>query len=566
MDQSRSRLLTIPTEVQIEIFQSCGTFKQALSLAVTCKHLHRVWETYSTSIVSPIGRSSIPAFDDALMAVRATEHAAVYYTHLVHEAKGLPTSSPPPPSRVSISTLTSASAAKASISEAKKVIDLKLFVDYSFYLSHNPTAATHLACLTQKSTYIPLPVECEYRKKERERANGIGDTPSCTHSPTSSDNSNNNDDDDKEREWNLESLVYGGMYNLFTLSAILTNRYYEPFFTKNGVSVNLREGYEIFWPREAPNDPYIAAAVDSGAPGIIDENTERLREYYLPMRQLKDGEVEYLMEFDVFNKRKFKEARQGGLAEAFDEISDYFCERAKKRMKPTPKKPKVPISQTNGKGDGQVEAEEYLFDVSTAAEIQQMLILNNCYEVWMRMRERMDSLLEPVRLTHEKLLYALNRDDIKLTTIPVVFHAIYGVGDAMMPSTIEDFKTHSYGPVPPNLQGNDSNGQPLKHTEVSDVIYQLISNVGQELGDPGPGEDGGDSGRRYFEFGWTEYAFWEWVMKRRFGMRVNWKWAYVDSRYDDFVRYGRAFSGVEQFRKEIPGVVVSMNGDGSEVE
>ncbi|RVD86040.1 uncharacterized protein DFL_004334 [Arthrobotrys flagrans] len=487
------------------------------------------------------------------MAVRATEHAAAYYTHLVHFTKGLATISPPPPSRVSINTLISAGAAKASASEAKKILELKLFIDYSFYLSHHPTTTTHFACLTQKSTYIPLPKECEYRQQQREQANKNG----CTHNSTSADSDNDYEESD------LETLVYGGMYNFFTLSAILTNRYYEPFFTGSPIAANLREGYEIFWPREVSNDPYIAAAVDSGAPGIINKNTERLREYYLPMRQLRDDEVEYLMEWDVFNKEKFREMKQGGLAEAFDEIAAYLCERAKKRMKFTRKK--APLSKKRNKTEKEGEEEEYLFDISTAAEIQQMMILNNCYEVWMRMRERMDSLLEPVRLTHEKLLYALNRDDISLTTIPVVFHAIYGVGDAMMPSTIEDFKTHSYGPVPPNLQGNDSNGQPLKHTEVSDVIYQLISKVGQELGDPGPGEDGGDAGRRYFEFGWSEYAFWEWVMKRRFGMRVNWKWAYVDIRYDDFVRYGKAFGGIEQFRKEIPGVVVSLAG-GSEVE
>ncbi|KAK6348685.1 hypothetical protein TWF718_006472 [Orbilia javanica] len=555
MHQPASVLLTLPTEVLIRVIRSCSSFKQALSLVSACKHLRLVWETCSTSIVSYIGRAAIPAFDDALMAVRATEHAAAYYTHLVHVAKGLATVSPPPPSRVPIDTLISQGAAKASISEAKKIIDLKLFVDYSFYLSHHPTAATHLACLTQNSTYIRLPTECEYRKQEREQANKNGNTTNCAHNSTPAGFRG------YDEESNLEALVYAGMYNFFALSAALTNRYYEPFFEKNPISTNLREGYETFWPREVSNDPYIAAAVDSGIPGIINENTERLREYYLPMRQLADDEVTYLMEWDVFNKRKFREMRPGGLAEAFDEISAYLCERAKKQMKITAREN---LDPNHGGKNGTEEG--YLFDISTAAEIQHMMILNNCYEVWMRMRERLDSLLEPVRLTHEKLLYALNRDDIELTTIPVVFHAIYGVGDAMMPSTIDDFKTHSYGPVPPNLQGHDSNGQPLKHTEVSDVIYQLISKVGQEFGDPGPGEDGGDAGRRYFEFGWTEYAFWEWVMKRKFGMKINWKWSYVDSRYDSFVRYGKAFGGVEQFRKEIPGVVVSLASPDSEVE
>ncbi|KAK6519279.1 hypothetical protein TWF281_003115 [Arthrobotrys megalospora] len=552
MAPSNSLLLHLPAEIHIGILQSCSSYKQALSLIATCKQLYLLWETYSTSIVSYIGRNAIPAFDDALMAVRATEFAASYYTHLVHVAKGLPTISPAPPSRISIHTLASATGAKASISEAKRVLELKLFVDYSFYLSHHPTTATHLACLTQKSTYIPLPLPCTWRQQEREQAKNNEDISNCAHNSSSED-----------EESNLEALAYAGMYNFFTFSALLTNRYYEPFFTDNPISTRLREEYEIFWPREVSEDPAIAAAVDAGVPGVADENTERIREYYLPMRQLQDEEVTYLMQFDVFNKGKFREMKRGGLAEAFDEIADYFCERAKKRMNITPEKNLNTTNRKDVEEEGEEEQQgKYLFDASTAVEIQQMMILNNCYEVWMRMRERMDSLIEPVRLTHEKLLYALNRDGIKLTTIPVVFHAIYGVGDAMMPSTVEDFRTHSYGPVPPNLQGNDNDGRPLKHIEVSDVIYQLIRKVGQELGGPGPGEDGGDPGRRYFEFGWSEYAFWEWIMKKRFGLRVNWRWAYVDLKYDDFVRYGRAFNGIEQFRKEIPGVVVSLTGRG----
>ncbi|KAK6358746.1 hypothetical protein TWF730_008068 [Orbilia blumenaviensis] len=589
MNQSGSLLLRLPVEVQIGILQSCGSFKQALSLIATCKQLRLLWETYSTSIVSYIGRNAIPAFDDALMAVRATEHAAKYYTHIVHVAYGLPTASPPPPSTISINTLGAATAGKASVTEAKKVFDLKLFVDYSFYLSHHPTTATHLACLTQWSTYIPLPWACEYQREERG---------SICHVRKDGMRINTRSTNYNDEEARIEGLVYAGMYNFFTLSALLTNRYYEPFFTENPISTRLRNGYEIFWPREIYSDPSIASRAvlnpdggdgDGGGSMEIDENEARIREYYQPLRQLADDEVEYLMQWDVFNKVKFREARQGGLAEAFDEIAGYFCERARRRAKNStpeqysifgaekendrlPQRRSYPTptfgydTEEDEEEEGEREREreedkEYLFDTATAAEIQQMMILNNCYEVWMRMRERIDSLLEPVRLTHEKLLYALSRDNINLTTIPVVFHAIYGVGDAMMPSTIEDFRTHSYGPVPPNLQGNDKNGQPLKHTEVSDVIYQLINKVGQELGAPGPGEDGGDAGRRYFEFGWSEYAFWEWVMKKRFGMRINWKWVYVDSRYYDFVRNGRAFGGVEQFRREIPGVVIRRLGE-----
>ncbi|KAK6540658.1 hypothetical protein TWF694_008051 [Orbilia ellipsospora] len=543
-----SRLLSLPIEVQINILQSCDSYTQALSLVGTCRQLYSLWTTYSTSIVSYIGRNSIPAFDDALMTIRATIWASEYYHYMVHKSHSLPTESPPPPSKLSIRDLSSPTSPKATITETKSVLNLKLFVDYSLYLSHTPITATHLACLVQSSTYIPLPFACMYRecKQKERRPNTLDvDIPSEFEAGSA-------------RE--VERRVYVGMYTLFTISALMTNRYYAPFFEEGEIPRGLREGYSIFWPREVKNDPNVMIE-DVNAGGAV---PEEYREYFEPIRKLTDEEVEYLAGWDVFNKRRFREGRKGGLMEEFDEIGEWVCTRFNHNRARDIRSDD--ISDLNG-----IDVDEdgkRKFNIETAAEIQQLMILNNCYEVWTRMRERMDSLAEPVRLTHEKLLYALYKDKVNLTTIPVVFHPIYGVGDAMMPKTIQEFLEHPYGPVPPNLQGKDNDGKPLKHVEVSDVIYQLVGVLGQELGEGPAGqvpiveEDGtlsvvgGDAGKAFFEFGWPEYAFWEHVMKKRFGMRVDWKWTYLDNRYDEFVKCGEAFTmGAEGFRGEIPGVL-----------
>ncbi|KAF3941634.1 hypothetical protein ABW19_dt0210465 [Dactylella cylindrospora] len=450
-------------------------------------------------------------------AIRATDQAAAYYNHLVLLAHDLPTKSTAPPDRVSLPSL-SPTVRKATIEEARRILDLKLFVDYSLFLSHGPGAYMHLACLIQSSSYIQLESECEHRM----RPNG--------KIPTE----NRNDE-------LVEARVYGSMYRLFTLSAVLTNIYFEPFFTNNPLATSLRKAYELYWPRRADVNPEI----------YINP------EYYDPIRQLKEDEVSYLMEWECFNKRKMRDGVKGGLAEIFEHVAGYFCEKGKKEVLFDGGiwKPDVRESQPSNNeperelaGPEEPTAEPSEVDIMKAAELQQLMMLNTCYEVWMRMRERMDTLIEPVRLTHEKLLYLLNRDEIDLITIPVVFHAIYGIGDAMMPARLEDFKTHPYGPVPPNLHGLDNEGKQLKHVEVPDMLYQLVSHAG----DLGPGSD---AGRAYFEFGWPEYGFFEWVASKRFGMKICWGWEYIDSRYNGFIREGRAFTDVMQFKKEVKGVV-----------
>lgn len=62
-----------PVEVIVRILSSCDTFLQLLSLITTCKRLHSIWLSNSGPIIWDIGQRDILCFDDALMAVRATD-------------------------------------------------------------------------------------------------------------------------------------------------------------------------------------------------------------------------------------------------------------------------------------------------------------------------------------------------------------------------------------------------------------------------------------------------------------------------------------------------------------
>ncbi|KAL4819762.1 hypothetical protein BDW67DRAFT_173061 [Aspergillus spinulosporus] len=68
-----ANFLSLPPETLLLILQSCNSLSQAIALASTCKRLHSVYSSNTHSIFCHVGPRDIPAFSDALMAVRATK-------------------------------------------------------------------------------------------------------------------------------------------------------------------------------------------------------------------------------------------------------------------------------------------------------------------------------------------------------------------------------------------------------------------------------------------------------------------------------------------------------------
>ncbi|CZR56555.1 uncharacterized protein PAC_06444 [Phialocephala subalpina] len=64
---------TAPVEVVVRILSSCDNFQQLLRFITTCKRLHSIWLSNSGTIIWEVGPRDILCFDDALMAVRATD-------------------------------------------------------------------------------------------------------------------------------------------------------------------------------------------------------------------------------------------------------------------------------------------------------------------------------------------------------------------------------------------------------------------------------------------------------------------------------------------------------------
>lgn len=56
-------------EIAILVFQQCGSFRDAIALASTCKFFGSIWRLHFSTIIWPLAQTEIPGFSQALMAV-----------------------------------------------------------------------------------------------------------------------------------------------------------------------------------------------------------------------------------------------------------------------------------------------------------------------------------------------------------------------------------------------------------------------------------------------------------------------------------------------------------------
>ncbi|RDW68768.1 uncharacterized protein DSM5745_08528 [Aspergillus mulundensis] len=74
-------LITLPPECLIAILKSCDTPSEALTFASSCKHLQEVFDENRLSILGNIAQRQTPAFEDALMTIRATRIVLEHFNH-----------------------------------------------------------------------------------------------------------------------------------------------------------------------------------------------------------------------------------------------------------------------------------------------------------------------------------------------------------------------------------------------------------------------------------------------------------------------------------------------------
>ncbi|KAH7400466.1 hypothetical protein BKA64DRAFT_642610 [Cadophora sp. MPI-SDFR-AT-0126] len=69
---TRNILLSGPPEIVVGILIECQTFPDLISVILTTKYVHSIWLSNMSTIIWQVGRSALPAFEYALLAVRAT--------------------------------------------------------------------------------------------------------------------------------------------------------------------------------------------------------------------------------------------------------------------------------------------------------------------------------------------------------------------------------------------------------------------------------------------------------------------------------------------------------------
>ncbi|KAH7369316.1 dihydrodipicolinate synthetase family protein [Plectosphaerella cucumerina] len=121
-------ILSCPPEITLLILSQFDSFSDIVALAKTCKRLHSLWLAVPPTIIWCIAPSRIPAFDEALMAVRATNlvKPAFRNGHM-------------PPRIDDLASLSGAST-KPTLSELIQVIDLQHLVrclQHMFYFSND---------------------------------------------------------------------------------------------------------------------------------------------------------------------------------------------------------------------------------------------------------------------------------------------------------------------------------------------------------------------------------------------------------------------------------------------
>lgn len=173
-------LLDMSPELLAQILENCESFPELFTLISVCKRLYSIWSLNTGSIIQAIGERSIAAFDDALMAIRATD--------VIKKASELKELPPHPFPLHSLSV----NAHKPTVSELQSVFDMQ-----------------HLArCLAHQILYSTIRV----------------------HSPFSFTSTGASLRPINEDLPGWEENFFRSVYRIIIAGAVCTRAYTEPFF------------------------------------------------------------------------------------------------------------------------------------------------------------------------------------------------------------------------------------------------------------------------------------------------------------------------------------------------
>ncbi|KAK6527445.1 hypothetical protein TWF694_004434 [Orbilia ellipsospora] len=375
---ANSLFLLLPTEIHLTVLGHCESFTHALALATTCTQLWSTWNTHRKAVLYLIGRNSIVAFDDALVAVRATDIAERQYQALALRASGVELSKDEqPPDNINVRKL-EPQFSPPSIEEIARVFDLKHLVDYMLYVGHE-TKSLHIGCL-QSTSSLSLPRTCD--------VSPLGDQDSQEPSPQV-----------------LDFKVCSSMYRFFMVSAVLSKTYWEPLFADD------------------PRASRVRNALTGSLPfGMVENNPSQIQLDF-QTRRLLEADISYICQWPCYNTERASPRQLDGV---FGDLAEYLIEKGRKEAPDSPEPQESQESSSDRR------------DIRAASVVQLVMAIITCHEFfWCSAQQQLAgaSHWAPRILT-------VHQTGISYKKIPAIFLGIHSVLDFYVPATFPELQRH----------------------------------------------------------------------------------------------------------------------------
>ncbi|KAK6331286.1 hypothetical protein TWF730_004373 [Orbilia blumenaviensis] len=301
----------------------------------------------------------------------------------------------------------------------------------------------------------------------------------------------------------VDFKIYASMYRFFLVSAALSSVYWEPFFTDHPKADSLR-------------------AIFSFCPTV--------RSSLYVRRQFGGGELSYVRQWPCYNKRY---AKQSQLDEIFGEIGEYLLERGRREG--------IWGQEDEGSNSNTQQQQQQQGnnrDFQTAGAIQAIMMIISCHELfWCAAQQELSCAGRAVERTPTW------SSEIRYRAASVTFLGIHGALNAWVPYYASDISRRPYIHLLSRSVGHAPDGGPLSQLRLLKLFHELLHYDRQDA------SLDLDSDLPY------ELGFFEYLLRRHFGLRVQFMWGYGQSSYAIYMANGIAFRGVEQFRKDVPDIL-----------
>ncbi|KAK6511330.1 hypothetical protein TWF481_000250 [Arthrobotrys musiformis] len=328
-------MASLPVEIGLQIYEECDTFTDALNLSSCCSWLRCIWNSNQDALAFHIGLKVIPAFDDALITIRATAIAKSNLINFILHKK-IPTKPNLDPSGFSYRV------SKPTFQEVISAVSLFTLID----------CVLHLAQHGDEDHLRRLGYKLENRTWHRVRGLPYNVFPR-----------------DREPTDAHRYRVFAGMYRVFLAGAVLSWAHVYPMIKEGSP---LRKRYLSDDPIKTPSRTIISH-IDVATSAHLGR----------PSTDLSAGESAYICKFMPFQVTRLKDANQkppnGTVIDDFTPLAEYLIRKGEEDFELH----ELESAETEEESISiiGISAEDH----KQASVIQQFMMFQNAYELLRRL-------------------------------------------------------------------------------------------------------------------------------------------------------------------------------------